>query len=198
MPDATRSSAPSYLEVVRNKVVIFDGATGTWLQERDLTADDFGGPDLEGCTDILVDTRPDLIRQMHSEYFAAGADVVETDSFGSFAVPLGEYGIAERARELSRKSAEVARSAADEHSTADRPRFVAGSMGPGTKFASLGQIRFSELRDMYAEQALGLLEGGVDLFIIETQFDLLGLKAAMNGCRLAMKEADREVPLIVA
>ena len=188
-------SRPDYLALLRQKIVVFDGATGTWLQQEDLTADDFGGPELEGCTDILVDTRPDLIRRMHGEYLAAGADVVETDSFGSFAVPLGEYGIAGRARELSRKAAAIAREAADEHTTADRPRFVAGSMGPGTKFATLGQIRYAELRDMYAEQALGLLEGGVDLLMIETQFDLLGVKAAMNGCRLAMAELDRQVPL---
>jgi 5-methyltetrahydrofolate--homocysteine methyltransferase len=189
------NSNSDYLELLRRKVVVFDGGTGTWLQQQDLSAEDYGGADMEGCTDILVDTRPDLIRRMHSEYYASGADVVETDSFGAFAVPLGEYGIAERARELSRRSATIAREAAEEHTTADRPRFVAGSIGPGTKFATLGQIRYAELRDMYAEQALGLLEGGVDLFIIETQFDLLGLKAAMTGCRLAMGELDRHVPL---
>ncbi len=185
----------AYLEAVSRKVIIFDGAAGTWLQEHDLTAEDFGGEQFDGCTDILVDTRPELIRQMHTEYLEAGADVLETDSFGSFAGPLGEYGIADRARELSRKAAELARSAADEYSTAEWPRFVAGSMGPGTKFATLGQIRFDELRDMYADQALGLLEGGVDLLIIETQFDLLGLKAAMTGCRLAMDELGIHVPL---
>ncbi|MCP4435938.1 MAG: methionine synthase [Actinomycetia bacterium] len=189
------SGAPGYLDLVARKVVVFDGAAGTWLQEQDLTAEDYGGEEFEGCTDILVDTRPDVIAQMHREYLEAGADVVETDSFGSFAVPLGEYGIAERARELSRKSAEVARAVADEFSTVDRPRFVAGSMGPGTKFASLGQIPFDELRDMYADQALGLLEGGADLFIIETQFDLLGLKAGIAGCRAAMAELGREIPI---
>jgi 5-methyltetrahydrofolate--homocysteine methyltransferase len=195
MADTSPRGAPSYLDLLARKVVVFDGGTGTWLQEQGLTADDYGGEAFEGCTDILVDTRPDVITRLHSEYFAAGADVVETNSFGAFAVPLGEYGIAERARELSRKAAALARAAADEHSTDDRPRFVAGSIGPGTKFATLGQIRYAELRDMYADQAIGLLEGGVDLFIIETQFDLLGLKAAMNGCRLAMAEAGRTVPL---
>ncbi|MGI9578805.1 MAG: homocysteine S-methyltransferase family protein, partial [Microthrixaceae bacterium] len=195
MSENSSSAAPSYMDLVARKVVIFDGATGTWLQEQDLTEDDYGGAEFDGCTDILVDTRPELIAQMHSEYFEAGADVVETDSFGTFAVPLGEYGIADRSRELSRKAAEVARRVADEYSTPERPRFVAGSMGPGTKFASLGQIRFEELRDMYADQAGGLLEGGVDLFIIETQFDLLGLKAAIGGCRIAMAEQGREVPI---
>ena len=187
----------SYLDVIRDRVLVYDGATGTWLQEQDLTADDFGGEALEGCNEILVDTRPELIRQMHSEYFAAGADAVETNSFGSFGVPLGEYGLADRTRELNLKAATIAREAADEATTATRPRFVAGSMGPGTRFASLGQIRYAELRDLYAEQAMGLLEGGVDLFLIETQFDLLGAKAAMNGCRMAMRELGRDVPLQV-
>jgi 5-methyltetrahydrofolate--homocysteine methyltransferase len=186
-----------YLRAARERVVVYDGATGTWLQEQGLTADDFGGPDLEGCNEILVDTRPELIRQMHAEYLAAGADAVETDTFGAFGVPLAEYGLADRTRDLNRKAAAIARDAADDASTADRQRFVAGSIGPGTRFASLGQIRYAELRDLYAEQALGLLEGGVDLFLIETQFDLLGAKAAMNGCRLAMRELDRLVPLQV-
>ena len=108
MSENSPSGASGYMELVARKVVVFDGATGTWLQEQDLTEEDYGGAEFDGCTDILVDTRPDLIAQMHSEYFEAGADVVETDSFGAFAVPLGEYGIAERARELSRKAAEVA------------------------------------------------------------------------------------------
>ncbi|MFM7063181.1 MAG: methionine synthase [Actinomycetes bacterium] len=191
------SGRSPYLDVVANKVVVFDGGAGTWLQQQGLTADDFGGPELEGCNELLVDTRPDVIKRLHTEYFAAGADVVETDSFGSFRVPLGEYDLADRATELNVKAARIAREAADEFSTPDRPRFVAGSIGPGTRFASLGQIRYAELRDQYAEQAMGLLVGGVDLFIVETQFDLLGLKAAMNGCRLAMKESGRDVPLQV-
>ncbi|MFV0317013.1 MAG: methionine synthase [Microthrixaceae bacterium] len=194
MVDAASKESP-YLDLVRRKVVVFDGAAGTWLQGHDLTADDFGGAEFEGCNELLSRTRPDLITQMHREYLEAGADVVESNTFGSFAVPLGEYGIPDDARELSRVSASLARAVADEFSSAERPRFVAGSIGPGTKFASLGQIAFAELRDMYAEQARGLLEGGVDLFIIETQFDLLGLKAAMGGCRIAMSEAGRTVPI---
>jgi len=191
------TSRSLYLETIARKVLVYDGATGTWLQEQHLTEDDFGGPDLEGCNEILVDTRPELIRQMHSEYFAAGADAVETNSFGSFGVPLVEYDLADRTHELNFKAARLAKEAAEEHSTPDRPRFVAGSIGPGTRFASLGQIRYAELRDLYMQQALGLLDGGVDLFLIETQFDLLGVKAAMNGCRAAMRELGREVPLQV-
>ncbi len=186
-----------YLDAVRERIVVFDGATGTYLQRLDLTADDFGGDTFEGCNELLCATRPDAVRQMHADYFAAGADVVETNSFGSFGVPLAEYGIADRTHELNVTAARLAREVADDMSTPDRLRFVAGSMGPGTKFASLGQIRYAELRDQYEEQATALLEGGVDLFIIETQFDLLGIKAAMNGTRRAMAAGGREVPLQV-
>ena len=185
----------AYLDLLRERVVVFDGAAGTYLQQLGLTADDFGGEALEGCTDILSVTRPDAIAQMHADYFAAGADVVETNSFGAFGIPLGEYDIAHRAHEINVASARVARQVADDMSTPDRPRFVAGSMGPGTKFATLGQVPFRELREQYCEQGVGLLEGGVDLFIIETQFDLLGVKAAMNGVRDAMRIAGRRVPI---
>ncbi|HUF31890.1 MAG TPA: methionine synthase [Acidimicrobiales bacterium] len=186
-----------FLDAARERVVIFDGAFGTWVQDRDLTADDFGGPAFEGCNEILVDTRPDVIRTMHDEFLAVGVDAIETASFGSFAVPLAEYGIANRAHELSLKSAQIAREAADTASTPDRPRWVAGSIGPGTKMPTLGHIRFAELRDRYEEMAHGLLEGGVDLFLVETQFDLLGVKAAMIGCRRAMATLQRQVPIQV-
>jgi 5-methyltetrahydrofolate--homocysteine methyltransferase len=187
----------SYLEAVRERVVIYDGAFGTGVQSRNLTADDFGGPDLEGCNEILVVTRPDVIRELHAGFLDVGVDVIETCTFGSNAVPLGEYGLAERTHELNVVAAQLAREVADSYSTADRPRWVAGSIGPGTKFASLGQIRYAELRDIYEEQTRGLLEGGVDLLLIETQFDLLGIKATMAGCRRAMKALGREVPLQV-
>jgi 5-methyltetrahydrofolate--homocysteine methyltransferase len=189
--------ATSYLDLVRERIVVFDGATGTYLQACDLSLDDYGGPHFEGCTDILCVTRPDVITQMHHDYFAAGADVVETNTFGAFGVPLGEYGIPERAHEISLAGARLARAVADDVSTPDRPRFVAGSMGPGTKFTSLGNIRYAELRDLYEIQAAALVEGGVDLLIIETQFDLLGIKAAMNGARAAMASVGREVPMQV-
>ena len=186
-----------YLDAIRERIVVFDGAIGTYLQALDLTADDFGSDALEGCNELLCITRPEMIRQMHVDYFEAGADVVETNTFGSFGVTLAEYDLADRTHELNLVAAQIARGVADDLSTPDRPRFVAGSMGPGTKFASLGQIRYAELRDLYEEQAVGLLEGGIDLFIIETQFDLLGIKAAMNGARRAMASAGRQVPLQV-
>jgi 5-methyltetrahydrofolate--homocysteine methyltransferase len=186
-----------YLDLIAEKVVVYDGAFGTYVQELHLGPDDFGGEALEGCNELLVATRPDVIAGMHDAFFRVGVDVVETASFGSFAVPLAEYGIADRAHELNVASARIAREVASDHATDGRPRFVAGSIGPGTKFASLGQIRFAELRDAYEVQAAGLLEGGVDLFLIETQFDLLGAKAAMIGCRRAMAAAGREVPIQV-
>jgi 5-methyltetrahydrofolate--homocysteine methyltransferase len=179
-----------FLELVRERVVVYDGAFGTYIQTLGLTADDFGGPDLEGCNELLCLTRPDVIAQMHEGMFQAGADVVETASFGSFAVPLGEYGIPERAHELCVASARIAREVADGYG-----RFVAGSMGPGTKSPSLGQIGFAELRDAYEVMVRGLLEGGVDLLITETHFDLLALKASIVGARRAMAAVGREVPI---
>ncbi len=188
------SSSP-YLEALRRRVVVFDGAMGTNLQLLGLAADDFGGPELEGCNEVLVETRPDLVAQVHRSFYEVGCDVVETDTFGSTSVVLAEYGLADRARELTRMGAELACSVRDEFSTPARPRWVAGSMGPGTKFPTLGQISYAAFRDAYEEQALGLLEGGVDLLLIETQFDMLSVKAAINGARRAMVALDRFVPL---
>ena len=186
-----------YLAALADRVLVFDGATGTNLQLMDLGPDDFGGEALEGCNEILVASRPDAIERLHTSFLEVGSDVIETDSFGSFSIVLAEYDLADRAEELSRTAAELARRCADRFSTPTKPRFVAGSIGPGTKFPTLGQIPYTELRDSYQEQARGLLAGGVDLFIIETMFDLLGAKAAINGCRLAMIEAGRQIPLQV-
>jgi 5-methyltetrahydrofolate--homocysteine methyltransferase len=179
-----------FLDLVNERVVVYDGATGTNLQELGLTADDFGGPELEGCTDILSVTRPDVIADLHESFFEVGSDVVETNTFGAFAVPLGEYGIPERAHEICVASARVAREVADGYGG-----LVAGSMGPGTKSPSLGQIGFVELRDAYEVMARGLLEGGVDLLITETHFDLLAAKAAVIGARRAMAALGRSVPI---
>jgi 5-methyltetrahydrofolate--homocysteine methyltransferase len=188
-------SASSYLQALRERVVIFDGAMGTNLQILGLSPEDFGGPELEGCNEILIETRPDLISQVHRSFFEVGCDVVESGTFGSSSVVLVEYGLADQAREISRHGAELAKAVAAEFSTPERPRWVAGSMGPGTKFPTLGQIPYADLRDAYEEQALGLLEGGVDFLLIETVFDLLSGKAAINGARRAMAALDRIVPL---
>jgi 5-methyltetrahydrofolate--homocysteine methyltransferase len=185
----------SYLDAVRERVVVFDGATGTNLQLRHLGPDDFGGPVLEGCNEVLVDTRPDVVADLHRSFFDVGCDVVETNTFGSIPWVLAEYGLAERTRELAAKAARIARDVAGP--AAQTGRWVAGSLGPGTKIASLGQIGFAEQRDGYQEAAMGLLEGGVDLFVIETVQDLLQAKAAIIGCRRAMAEAGRDVPLQV-
>ncbi len=192
------SEAPHpYLAAIAERVVVYDGATGTNLQLRELTADDFGGPALEGCNEVLVETRPDVVADLHRSFLEVGCDVVETDSFGSSSITLAEYGLADRAYELSRKAAAIAREVADGYATPDRPRWVAGSIGPGTKFPSLGQIRFVELRDAYAVQARGLLDGGADILLVETVFDLLQAKAAVVGCRRAMAATGRAVPLQV-
>src|SRR3954470_6969057 len=181
-----------YLEAARERVVVYDGATGTNLQLRDLSADDFGGAALEGCNEYLVVTRPDVVADLHRSFFDVGVDVVETDTFGAFSVVLAEYELADRAHELNVKAAQIAKEVASGYDG-----WVAGSMGPGTKLPSLGQIRFADLRDAYEVQARGLLEGGVDLLLVETVFDLLQAKAALIACRRAMAAVGREVPLQV-
>ncbi len=188
---------PSYLDAVDRRVLVYDGAFGTGIQQRNLTPDDFGGEALEGCNEMLVITRPDIIGELHASFLEVGVDVIETCTFGGLPATLGEYGLADRAHEINLAGARIARQAADSFATPDHPRFVAGSIGPGTKFPSLGQIRFAPLRDQFEVQARGLLDGGVDVIIIETFFDLLSIKAAMIGARRAMAAAGRQVPLQV-
>ena len=190
-------SRSPYVDAVNERVVVFDGAFGTYIQGLDLSADDFGGPSLEGCNEMLCLTRPDVIAGMHAAFFDVGVDAVETASFGSFSTVLAEYDVAERAHELNVAAARIAREVADGYAADGRPRFVAGSIGPGTKLPSLGHINFADLRDAYEEQAHGLLEGGADLFVVETCYDLLQAKAAMIACRRAMKSVGRAVPIQV-
>lgn len=185
------------MEALSQRVVIFDGATGTNIQLLGLSSEDFGGPSLEGCNEMLVLTRPDVVTGLHRSFLEVGVDAIETDTFGAFSTVLAEYGIPERAYELNATAAELATSAAAEFSTPEQPRWVAGSMGPGTKFPTLGQIPYRELVAAYEEQARGLLDGGVDLILIETVFDLLQAKAAINGARRAMRSSGREVPIQV-
>jgi 5-methyltetrahydrofolate--homocysteine methyltransferase len=192
---AAQRTESSYLQAAQERVVIFDGAMGTNLQVQELTADDFGGPDLEGCNELLVVTRPDAVDKVHRSFFEVGCDVVETDTFGAFAPVLAEYGLSDRVRELNLAAVAIARKAADDYSTPEKPRWVAGSIGPGTKFPTLGQIRYADLRDAYEEQSDALIEGGADLIIIETVFDLLQAKAAINGARRAMKRAGVRLPV---
>ncbi len=187
----------SFLAALRDRVLVFDGATGTNLQLRDLTADDFGGPALEGCNEVLVATRPDVIADLHDSFFAVGCDAVETDTFGAFPMVLAEYGMPERSFELNETAARIAREVASGYATPDRPRWVIGSMGPGTKMPSLGFTTFAELRDGYELQTQGLLAGGIDVVLIETVFDLLQAKAAIVGARRGMAKAGRQVPIMV-
>ncbi|WP_406075919.1 methionine synthase [Micromonospora sp. NBC_01638] len=182
------------MDVLADRILIADGAMGTMLQAADLTLDDFDG--LEGCNEILNVTRPDVVRGVHDAYLSAGADCVETNTFGANLANLAEYDIPHRIRELSEAGARIAREAADAASTPQRPRFVLGSIGPGTKLPTLGHADYATLRDAYQENAVGLIVGGVDALIIETCQDLLQVKAAVVGSKRAMAELGRSVPII--
>src|SRR3954466_9141359 len=160
-----------FLDALAERVLVFDGAFGTWMQDQDLGPDDFGGEALEGCNEQLVLTRPDLVSRMHAEFFGVGVDAVETATFGAFPLVLKEYDLADKTFEMNRVSAELARAVAADFSTPDRPRFVIGSMGPGTRLPSLGQIPYVELRDGSRAQVEGLLAGGGDVLLIETLYD---------------------------
>ncbi|WP_431902819.1 methionine synthase [Amycolatopsis thermoflava] len=190
-----RFSSP-LLDALAARVVVADGAMGTALQAHELSLDDFAG--LEGCNEILNVTRPDVVRGIHRTYLEAGADAVETNTFGANLANLGEYGIADRIAELAEAGARLARETADEHATPDRPRFVLGSVGPGTKLPTLGHAPYARLRDAYLEQVTGLLHGGVDAVLVETSQDLLQTKAAILGARRAMRSVGREVPVIAS
>jgi 5-methyltetrahydrofolate--homocysteine methyltransferase len=182
------------LAALSDRVLVADGAMGTMLQAADLSPEDFLGH--EGCNEILNVTRPDAVGSVHGAYLSAGADCVSTNSFGANLSNLGDYDIAHRIRELSHASARIARAAADAWSTPERPRFVLGSMGPGTKLPTLGQLPYAALRDAYIENAAGLIEGGADALIVETCQDLLQAKAAVVGARRAMASVGVSVPLI--
>ncbi|HET6212830.1 MAG TPA: methionine synthase [Micromonosporaceae bacterium] len=186
--------ATSFFQALTDRVLIADGAMGTMLHAANPTVDDYAG--YEGCSEILSATRPDIVRSIHEAYLAAGSDCVETNTFGANLSALSEYDIAHRIGELSESGARLAREAADRWSTPDHPRYVLGSMGPGTKLPTLGHTPYATLRDGYRENAAGLLAGGADALIVETSQDLLQAKAAVVGARRAMAAAQREVPLI--
>ncbi|MFL6044863.1 MAG: methionine synthase [Propionibacteriaceae bacterium] len=177
------------------RVVIADGAMGTMLQRYDLTLQDF--EQLEGCNEILNVTRPDIVRAIHDAYFDAGVDAVETNSFGANLSALGEYGIAHRIGELAEAAARIARESADAYRTPEHPRWVLGSVGPGTKLPTLGHVSYAQLRDAYQQQVEGLMAGGIDAVLIETSQDLLQTKAATLGAKRALGYAGRDLPVIV-
>ncbi len=183
-------------EAMAERVVVADGAMGTMLQQHELDLDDFDG--LEGCNEILNVTRPDVVRSIHDGYFAVGTDCVETNTFGANLANLSEYAIADRIYELANAGARIARESADGWATAKQPRWVLGSVGPGTKLPTLGQVTFARLRDAYQEQVRGMLDGGVDAILVETAQDLLQAKAAVIGAKRAIAAAGAsDLPLIV-
>ena len=191
---------PDYLRLLQERVLIYDGAMGTQLMALELSAADFGGERYVGCNEALVLTRPDVIRAIHTAYLEAGADVVETDSFTASRLKLDEYGLGEKTVEINRAAARIAREACDAIATPDRPRFVAGSMGPtgmlvSSSDPSLSKITFEALADIYGEQARALVEGGADLLLLETMQDLLELKAAIAGIVREFDRGLRHVPI---
>ena len=186
------------LHSAEHPVLVFDGATGTSLQQMDLSAEDFGGAALEGCNENLVFTRPDAVQAVHRLFLDAGCDVIETDTFGAASTVLAEYDLQDQAFAINKRAAELAREMAEAYSTPEKPRFVAGSMGPTTKLPTLGHIDFDELRDTFAEQAEGLLAGDVDLFIVETCQDVLQIKAALQGIEQAFAKTGQRRPLMVS
>src|SRR5215217_2957181 len=189
------SRSDLFRSLLSERVLVADGAMGTMLQAANPTMDDFQGH--EGCNEILNVTRPDVVRSVHDAYFEVGVDAIETNTFGANLGNLGEYDIPEPIGGLALAGARIAREAADAWSTPDQPRFVLGSVGPGTKLPSLGHATYAALRDAYHEQAAGLVEGGVDAVLIETAQDLLQAKAAVVGARRALRDAGSDLPVMV-
>ncbi len=185
----------NFLQTVRERVVIYDGAMGTNIQKRNPTLDDYWGK--ENCSEVLVLSRPDIIRDIHADFFKVGCDIVETNTFGATRIVLGEFGLQDRVAEINLTAVKLAKEVAQQFSTSTRPRFVAGSIGPTTKLPSLGHISFDDMVAAYEEQASALIEGGVDVLLVETAQDLLQAKIAAIGVLEAMKKADKRLPLQV-
>ncbi|WBP85087.1 methionine synthase [Kitasatospora cathayae] len=194
-PLSPQSRANALREALATRVVVADGAMGTMLQAQDPTLEDF--QDLEGCNEVLNITRPDIVRSVHEAYFAVGVDCVETNTFGANFAALGEYEIADRIFELSEAGARIAREVADAHAADGRPRWVLGSIGPGTKLPTLGHAPYETLRDGFQQNAAGLIAGGADALLVETSQDLLQTKAAILGSKRALAEAGLDLPLLV-
>ena len=184
---------------LQSKILLLDGAMGTMIQAEDLTADDFGGEQYEGCNEYLSFTRPEIIQAIHEKYLEAGADIIETNTFGATSIVLEEYELSSLAYELNKVSAELAVKACEKYSSEKRPRYVAGSMGPTTKTLSVtGGTTFDILTDSYEEQALGLIDGGVDLLLVETCQDMLNVKAAFSGIKNAIAKTGKDIPLLIS
>src|SRR5690606_15446077 len=214
MKPVAYTRAQALPEILRQRIVILDGAMGTMIQRHKLTEADYRGErfkdhakDLRGNGDLLQLTRPDVITAIHEQYLAAGADIIETNTFGATSVAQEDYALGEFAREMNVAGARLAREACVRHSSADKPRFVAGALGPTPRTASISpdvndpaarNISFDELKDAYLEQASGLLEGGADLFLVETIFDTLNAKAAIFALDELMEASGERLPVIIS
>ena len=213
-PAVSYTRGAALATILQQRIAIIDGAMGTMIQRYRLAEADFRGErfaahskDLKGNNDLLVMTRPDVIREIHAQYLAAGADIIESNTFGATSIAQEDYALGHIAREMNVAAARVARSAADEHSTPDKPRFVAGALGPTPRTASISpdvndagarNVSFDQLRDAYREQAEGLLEGGCDLFLVETIFDTLNAKAAIFALDELMEDTGERLPVIIS
>jgi 5-methyltetrahydrofolate--homocysteine methyltransferase len=196
---ATETPTELLKSLLRERIVILDGAMGTAIQARELTAADFGGPHLEGCNENLVLTRPDVILDIHRAYLEAGADIVETDTFGGTSIVLAEYALQDKVQEINEAAARLAKQAAAEYSNAGRPRFVAGSIGPTTKAISVtGGVTFDQLIQAFHDQAAGLVSGGADILLVETQQDTRNIKAALIGIQRLFDEIGFKLPVMVS
>lgn len=188
----------TFLELLHERVLVFDGATGTNLQNQNLTADDFGGEAYNGCHEHLVLTKPAAMQIVHTDFLDAGADVIETDTFGGSSIVLAEYDLQDKAYELNKAAAHLAKQCALDYSTPDKRRFVAGSIGPTTKLPSLGHIDFETMRHSFYVQMAGLLDGGADMFCIETCQDILQTKIALCAAQDLFKERRQRIPVIAS
>ncbi|MCR8540245.1 MAG: methionine synthase [Prochlorococcus marinus CUG1439] len=188
----------TYLNRDEKPLIIFDGGTGTSFQNLNITADDFGGKELEGCNENLVLSSPEVVEKVHNSFLEAGCHVIETNTFGASSIVLDEYDIAHKAYEINKNAAFIAKKAAAKYSSVDKPRFVAGSIGPTTKLPTLGHIDFDELKQSYKEQIYGLIDGGVDLLLIETCQDVLQIKSALLASKEILESRNIDIPLMVS
>ncbi|MEO7660510.1 MAG: methionine synthase [Pyrinomonadaceae bacterium] len=187
-----------FLTLLRDKIIVFDGAMGSNLQALSLTIDDWGGPNFENCSENLLYTRPGAIETVHASFLEVGCDVIETNSFGGSEVVLTEFGIADKTYDVNKKAAELAKRLANDYSTYDKPRFVAGSIGPGTKLPTLGHISYNDLKNAYSKQISGLFDGGADIFMVETCQDLLQTKAALAAIFEFFEKQKVKIPVIAS
>ena len=188
----------NHLKRYDNPIIIFDGGIGTSFQNMNLSSSDFGGVDLEGCNENLVLSFPSAVEEVHNAFLQSGCDVIETNTFGATSIVLEEYNIAEKAYEINKKAANIAKKCVQKYSKINEPKFVAGSIGPTTKLPTLGHISFDALRNSYKEQIYGLIDGGVDLLLIETCQDVLQIKSALLAAKESLKEKNIDLPIMVS